>query len=238
MLTDTIKAIAGRNSVLMNLELQDISMKFRSGDGVIEVLKNVNFSINSGESVALVGQSGSGKSTLLQIAALLERPTAGKVIINNVDTSNISEEKRTKLRGDNLGFVYQFHNLLPEFSALENVMIPQLIRKVSKEAAKNKAIELLEQVELSHRLHQNPSSLSGGERQRVAIARALVNDPSIVIADEPTGNLDPLNAETVFDLFLTIAKKRNTAIFMATHNVDLTKKLSRTVVLSDGTLSC
>ena len=222
----------------MNLELQDISMKFRSGDGVIEVLKNVNFSINSGESVALVGQSGSGKSTLLQIAALLERPTAGKVIINNVDTSNISEEKRTKLRGDNLGFVYQFHNLLPEFSALENVMIPQLIRKVSKEAAKNKAIELLEQVELSHRLHQNPSSLSGGERQRVAIARALVNDPSIVIADEPTGNLDPLNAETVFDLFLTIAKKRNTAIFMATHNVDLTKKLSRTVVLSDGTLSC
>ncbi|MBQ9335373.1 MAG: ABC transporter ATP-binding protein [Alphaproteobacteria bacterium] len=222
----------------MNLKLQDITMKFRSGDSVIEVLKSVNFSINSGESVALVGQSGSGKSTLLQIAALLERPTAGKVIINKVDTSNISEEKRTKLRGDNLGFVYQFHNLLPEFSALENVMIPQLIRKVSKKEARNKAIELLEQVELGHRLHQNPINLSGGERQRVAIARALVNDPSIVIADEPTGNLDPLNAETVFDLFLTIAEKRNTAIFMATHNVDLAKKLSRTVVLSDGTLSC
>ena len=238
MLADTIKVVASRNSVLMNLKLQDITMKFRSGDSVIEVLKSVNFSINSGESVALVGQSGSGKSTLLQIAALLERPTAGKVIINKVDTSNISEEKRTKLRGDNLGFVYQFHNLLPEFSALENVMIPQLIRKVSKKEARNKAIELLEQVELGHRLHQNPINLSGGERQRVAIARALVNDPSIVIADEPTGNLDPLNAETVFDLFLTIAEKRNTAIFMATHNVDLAKKLSRTVVLSDGTLSC
>ena len=238
MLTDTIKANAGRNSVLMNLELQDISMKFRSGDGVIEVLKNVNFSISSGESVALVGQSGSGKSTLLQIAALLERPTAGKVMINNVDTSNISEENRTKVRGDNLGFVYQFHNLLPEFSALENVMIPQLIRKVPKKEAQRKATELLEQVELSHRMQQSPSSLSGGERQRVAIARALVNDPGIVIADEPTGNLDPLNAETVFDLFLTIAEKRNTAIFMATHNVDLAKKLSRTILLSDGMLSC
>ena len=218
------------------LELQNIEMKFKSGDCIIRVLREVNFSIFAGESVALIGQSGSGKSTLLQIAALLGTPTFGKVILNGIDTSNASEEMRTNLRRANLGFVYQFHNLLPEFSALENVMMPQLICKVSKKDAEKRAKELLEQVELSHRMHQSPRNLSGGEQQRVAIARALDNNPNIVIADEPTGNLDPKNAEIVFNLFLELVKRNGTAIFMATHNIELAKKLSRMVVLSDGKL--
>ena len=220
----------------MLLELRNVGMRFNSGGDFIDVLKGVNFSMDAGESVALVGQSGSGKSTLLQIAALLERPTFGKVIMNGVDTSNVSEDERTKLRRYNLGFVYQFHNLLPEFSALENVMLPQLICKISKKDAEKRARELLEQVELNHRMHQSPRNLSGGEQQRVAIARALANNPNIVIADEPTGNLDPKNAEIVFNLFLYIAKRNNTAIFMATHNIELAKKLSQIVELFNGTL--
>lgn len=211
-------------------------MKFQSGDFIIDVLKNVNFSINTGESVALLGQSGSGKSTLLQIAALLEKPISGNVVLNGVNTQNISEKQRTKLRRDNLGFVYQFHNLLPEFSVLENVVIPQLIRGIEKNEAENKAKNLLEQVELGHRMYQFPKKLSGGEQQRVAIARALANSPSIIIADEPTGNLDPQNAEIIFNLFLDIVEHSKAAVLMATHNTELAKKLSRTISIMNGTL--
>lgn len=211
-------------------------MKFQSGDFVIDVLKNVNFSINAGESVALLGQSGSGKSTLLQIAALLEKPISGNIVLNGVNTQHISEEQRTKLRRDSLGFVYQFHNLLPEFSVLENVVIPQLIRGIEKNEAENKAKNLLEQVELGHRISQFPKKLSGGEQQRVAIARALANSPSIIIADEPTGNLDPQNAETIFNLFLNIVEHSKAAVLMATHNTELAKKLSRTISIMNGTV--
>lgn len=220
----------------MLLALQDIEMRFRSGDCFTDVLKGINFSMDAGESVALVGQSGSGKSTLLQIAALLEQPTSGKVIISDIDASSVSEEQRTRLRLDNLGFVYQFHNLLPEFSALENVTIPLLIRKVSRKDAEERAQALLEQVELGHRAKHNPRNLSGGEQQRVAIARALANEPSIIIADEPTGNLDPKNAESVFNLFLELIKKSNAAVFMATHNIELAKRLSKIVTISNGVL--
>ena len=188
-------------------------MKFQSGDFFIEVLKDVNFSINAGESVALLGQSGSGKSTLLQIAALLEH------------------------RRENLGFVYQFHNLLPEFSALENVLIPQLICGVKQKDAEQRAKDLLEQVELSHRIDKSPRTLSGGEQQRVAIARALANSPNLIIADEPTGNLDPQNAEIIFDLLLEIVRNNKASVILATHNVELAKKLSRTILLNNGTLS-
>ena len=219
------------------LQLQNIGMKFQSGDFFIEVLKDVNFSINAGESVALLGQSGSGKSTLLQIAALLEHPTSGSVIINGVNIRNTSEEKRTKLRRENLGFVYQFHNLLPEFSALENVLIPQLICGVKQKDAEQKAKDLLEQVELSHRIDKSPRTLSGGEQQRVAIARALANSPNLIIADEPTGNLDPQNAEIIFDLLLEIVRNNKASVLLATHNVELAKKLSRTILLNNGTLS-
>ena len=212
-------------------------MKFQSGDFFIEVLKDVNFSIHVGESVALLGQSGSGKSTLLQIAALLEQPTSGSVIMSGVNIQDTSEEKRTKLRRENLGFVYQFHNLLPEFSALENVMIPQLICGVKRKDAEQKAKNLLEQVELSHRLDKTPKTLSGGEQQRVAIARALANSPNLIIADEPTGNLDPQNAEVIFNLLLEIVQKNKASVLLATHNVELAKKLSRTILLNNGTLS-
>ena len=218
------------------LQLQNIGMKFQSGDFFIEVLKDVNFSINAGESVALLGQSGSGKSTLLQIAALLEHPTSGSVIINGVNIRNTSEEKRTKLRRENLGFVYQFHNLLPEFSALENVLIPQLICGVKQKDAEQKAKDLLEQVELSHRIDKSPRTLSGGEQQRVAIARALANSPKLIIADEPTGNLDPKNAEIIFDLLLETVHKNEAAVLLATHNIELAKKLSRTISLNNGSL--
>ena len=192
--------------------------------------------MNIGEGVALVGPSGSGKSTLLQIAALLEQPTSGNVIINGLNTKGISDEERTKLRRENLGFVYQFHNLLPEFSALENVMIPQLLRKIPKKEAEQRALDLLNQVELSHRIHQSPKKLSGGEQQRVAIARALANNPTLIIADEPTGNLDPKNSEIVFDLLLNLVKKNGMSVFMATHNMDLANRLDRIVTLSDGKL--
>lgn len=209
-------------------------MKFQSGDSFINVLNGVNFSIDKGQSVALIGQSGSGKSTLLQIAALLEKPTFGKVIINGKEANNLQDENRTKLRRENLGFIYQFHNLLSEFSALENVMIPQIISGTSKQKAEKKALELLDQVELSHRINQSPKKLSGGEQQRVSIARALANNPKIIIADEPTGNLDPNNAEVVFNLFLKLIKENKMSVFMATHNTDLAKKLDKTISLSNG----
>ncbi len=218
----------------MILELKNIEMKFQSGDSFINVLNGVDFSIDRGQSVALVGQSGSGKSTLLQIAALLEKPTSGTVIINGKDASGLNDEGRTKLRRENLGFVYQFHNLLPEFSALENVMLPQLICNISKREAEKKSLELLDQVELSHRINQSPKKLSGGEQQRVAIARALANNPNIIIADEPTGNLDPSNAEVVFNLFLKLIRENGMSVFMATHNIDLAKKLDKTISLSNG----
>ena len=196
----------------------------------------MNLSISTGESVALLGQSGSGKSTLLQIAALLEQPTSGSVIMNGINTRNISEGKRTQLRRENLGFIYQFHNLLSEFSALENVMIPQLICGVRQNEAEQRAKNLLAQVELSHRIDKSPKTLSGGEQQRVAIARALANSPKLIIADEPTGNLDPQNAEIIFNLLLETVHKNEAAVLLATHNVDLTKKLSHTISLNNGTL--
>ena len=223
-----------RGDLSMILELKNIEMKFQSGDSFINVLNGVDFSIDRGQSVALVGQSGSGKSTLLQIAALLEKPTSGTVIINGKDASGLNDEGRTKLRRENLGFVYQFHNLLPEFSALENVMLPQLICNISKREAEKKSLELLDQVELSHRINQSPKKLSGGEQQRVAIARALANNPNIIIADEPTGNLDPSNAEVVFNLFLKLIRENGMSVFMATHNIDLAKKLDKTISLSNG----
>lgn len=221
----------------MILELRDIGMKFTSGDSYIEVLKDVNFSLEAGQSVALVGPSGSGKSTLLQIAALLDSPSTGTVKINGKDASNISDEERTKLRRDNLGFVYQFHNLLPEFSALENVVIPQILRKVPLKEARTRALDLLDQVGLSQRVNQSPKKLSGGEQQRVAIARALANSPNVIIADEPTGNLDPQNSESIFNLFLDLIKRNGMSVFMATHNTQLAAKLNRVVTIVDGRLT-
>jgi lipoprotein-releasing system ATP-binding protein len=221
----------------MILELKNVSMEFSSGDTSIKVLNEIDFSMSSGESVALVGKSGSGKSTFLQIAALLEKPTSGKVIIIEKETSMLSDDERTKLRRENFGFVYQFHNLLSEFSAIENVMIPMLIKKNSKQFSKRRAAELLDLVGLTHRVHHLPNKLSGGERQRIAIARALANKPKLIVADEPTGNLDPTNAEIVFNLFLDLVKQNGTSLLMATHNMDLAKKFDKIVFLLEGKLT-
>ncbi|MDR2666757.1 MAG: ABC transporter ATP-binding protein [Holosporales bacterium] len=218
----------------MILELRNIVMQFKSGDSCIKVLDGINFSMKNGESVALVGQSGTGKSTLLQIVALLEKPTSGAIIINGEDATNLSDDGKTEIRRQTLGFVYQFHNLLPEFSAIENIMIPQLVKKVTKKEARKRALELLTAVNLSHRANHNPKNLSGGEQQRVAIARALANRPKLIIADEPTGNLDPYNAEVIFDIFVNLVKSNSTSLLMATHNLELAKKLGRTVYLSEG----
>ena len=218
----------------MILELKNIKMEFKSGDSILKILNNANFSLSKGESVALIGPSGCGKSTLLQIAALLETPTSGEIIINGKNALKLSDNEKTKLRRENLGFVYQFHNLLPEFTALENVMIPQIIKGIEKSEAKRISKELLEQVELSHRISHFPKTLSGGEQQRVAIARALATKPKLIIADEPTGNLDPDTSEIVFDLFLKLIRENNTALFMATHNIELARKLNRTISISNG----
>ena len=217
------------------LELKNICMGFKTGDSYIEVLKDINFSINKGESCVLTGKSGSGKSTLLQIAALLEKPKSGDVYIHNNLVKKNDENSRTETRLKNIGFVYQFHNLLPELSALENVMIPQMIlNKASKKEIEEKSKDLLDSVGLSHRISHFPKKLSGGEQQRVAIARALANDPDVIIADEPTGNLDYKTSEIVFELLMNMTSNRGMSIVMATHNNELSDKFDKKISLSDG----
>lgn len=218
------------------LTLTDITKSYRQGRQNLEVLKGVNLCICSGEVVALVGQSGSGKSTLLQTAGLLDKPTAGQICINGKDISKASDEMRTMLRRDYIGFVYQYHNLLGDFNALENVMLPMLIAGKSKAQAEERAIFLLDKLRLSHRLRHRPAELSGGEQQRVAIARALANSPKLLLADEPTGNLDPATAEDVFTALLEIIKETGLAALIATHNLELASRMNQQVRLQDGVL--
>ncbi|MDR3224464.1 MAG: ABC transporter ATP-binding protein [Holosporales bacterium] len=213
----------------MILELRNICKKYRSGGSSVEVLRNFNISIDKGESVGLVGPSGIGKSTILHIAGLLDRPNSGDVIINGKVTGNLSDNERTMLRRKNIGFVYQFHNLLPEFTALENVMLPCLVDGYPRKRAMQRAEDLLNQVGLAERIHYTSKVLSGGEQQRVAIARALSNDPELIIADEPTGNLDPSTAEVIFELFTSLVRNKNTAFIMATHNVEFANRLDSIV---------
>ncbi|WP_169569193.1 ABC transporter ATP-binding protein [Sneathiella limimaris] len=218
------------------LNLQHVGRVFEQAGDKLEVLKDVNLQIKAGEVVALLGQSGAGKSTLLQIAGLLEPPSSGEVIINGVDCARARDKKRTETRRTDIGFVYQFHHLLPEFSALENVMMPNLISGVAKSKAKAKATELLEMMGLSHRLKHRPAKLSGGEQQRVAIARALANDPVLLLADEPTGNLDEQTADMVFKNFMKLLKQHNVAALVATHNIDLARRMDRVVHIRDHQL--
>ncbi|MDR3031130.1 MAG: ABC transporter ATP-binding protein [Holosporales bacterium] len=218
------------------LELKNVTMKFSSGDSCISVLDGINFSIEKGESIALVGQSGAGKSTFLQISALLEQPNSGEILINGILTNNLTDNEKTKLRRENIGFVYQFHNLLPEFSVLENVIIPQLITNRNKKDAVEKAKKALKEVSLFDRIYYSPKKLSGGEQQRVAIARALVNNPKLIIADEPTGNLDPKTAGNVFEIFLNLIKNEKTSVIMATHNLALARQFDRILRIENGNL--
>jgi lipoprotein-releasing system ATP-binding protein len=218
------------------LELKKIKRSFIQGDETINVLKGIDLKIAPGEIVALVGPSGAGKTTLLQIAGLLELPTGGTVIMNGQNCNDLSDAARTALRREFAGFVYQFHYLLQEFSALENVMLPGLIAGRSRSECKSRAEDLLAKMGLSHRLHHRPKKLSGGEQQRVAIARAIANNPKILLADEPTGNLDMTTAETVFNEMVKLVRDTGLAALVATHNLDLAAKMDRSVRLVEGKL--
>lgn len=218
------------------LTLKNINKTFRQGNEILEVLKDVNLDIRPKEVVALIGPSGSGKSTLLQIAGLLENPTDGEVYIDGENCTGNSDNVRTMLRRDYLGFVYQYHNLLPDFDAAENVIIPQLIAGVKYKEAADKAMWLLQRLGLNEREHHRPAELSGGEQQRVAIARALANAPKLLLADEPTGNLDPNTSDNVFLTLLEVVKETGLSALIATHNIDLAHKMDRVVSLKDGRL--
>jgi len=216
--------------------LNRIERHYRQGDDRLDILKGAELAVWPGQSVALIAPSGAGKSTLLHIAGLLEHQDAGEVFINETATSGLSDAARTRLRRIEIGFVYQFHHLLPEFSALENVAMPLLVRRVEVVEARAKARQLLERVGLGERLDHRPHQLSGGERQRAAVARALVTEPRIVLADEPTGNLDGGNAEAVFALMLELNRERGTSLVVVTHDLRLANRLDRVFEIERGIL--
>lgn len=218
------------------LELKKVVKTFKQGDQTLEVLRGVDLDIMPGEIVAMIGPSGSGKSTMLQIAGLLDKPTDGDIYLDGQKCSKLGDAMRTSLRRDYLGFVYQYHNLLADFDATENVVLPQLISGVSLKEATEKSRWLLSRLGLEKRLKHRPAELSGGEQQRVAIARALANTPKLLLADEPTGNLDPKTAEAVFTELLAIVKETKLSALIATHNYELANKMDRKVRLQDGLL--
>jgi lipoprotein-releasing system ATP-binding protein len=218
------------------LRLENITRRYREGEGQLEVFSGLDLSLKVGEIVALVGQSGAGKSSLLHIAGLLEAPTSGEIFIEGVAASRLPDVERTAIRRDRLGFVYQAHHLLPEFDALENVVIPQMIAGKSRAAAQAEGERLLTVLGLGQRLTHRPSQLSGGEQQRVAIARALANKPRILLADEPTGNLDPRTAGGVFEALIEITRAEGLAALIATHNFELAARMDRALLLDQGKL--
>ncbi len=218
------------------LTLKNISKNFIQGNEQLHVLKNVNLEIKQKEIVALIGPSGSGKSTLLQIAGLLDDPSGGEIYLNGTLCSGASDKLKTELRRDYLGFVYQYHNLLPDFDAIENVILPQLIAGVKYKEAADKAKWLLHRLGLDERENHRPAELSGGEQQRVAIARALANTPKLLLADEPTGNLDPNTSENVFSILMEVVRETGLSALVATHNIDLAHRMDREVQLKDGKL--
>ncbi|MFG1223926.1 ABC transporter ATP-binding protein [Xanthobacter autotrophicus DSM 597] len=216
------------------LALSGVVRRYAQGQGALEILRGADLAIAQGQSVALVAPSGSGKSTLLHIAGLLEHSDAGEVFIDGAPTARLPDAERTRIRRLSIGFVYQFHHLLPEFTALENVAMPQMIRGLSKKEAETRAKELLSYLGLGARLTHRPSELSGGEQQRVAIARALANAPRLLLADEPTGNLDPKTADHVFGAMSELVRATGVAALIATHNLDLAARMDRRVTLREG----
>ena len=218
------------------LRLDDVRRCFKQGPREITVLQGANADLMPGQAVALVGPSGAGKSTLLHIAGLLESPNSGRVILNGRDCAELSEAERTRLRRQSIGFIYQFHQLLPEFSALENVVIPQLILGKTRRAAEARARELLTGLGLGDRVDHRPAELSGGEQQRTAICRGIANAPTLLLADEPTGNLDPKTSEHVFRELIELIRSQGVAALIATHNLELASRMDRVLRLEDGKL--
>jgi len=218
------------------LRLDKVSRRYVQGEATLEIFRDVSLSVQRGELVALVGQSGAGKSSLLHMAGLLEAPSQGEIWVDGRSAAALSDRERTQLRRDHIGFVYQAHHLLPEFNALENVMMPQLIAGRSKTTAAKEARRILGLLGLQQRLAHRPAQLSGGEQQRVAIARALANHPSLLLADEPTGNLDPRTAAGVFEALVALVHAEGLAALVATHNVELAEKMDRSLVLHEGRL--
>jgi len=216
------------------LKTESLQKTYLQAGQALCVVNNADFVINAGEIVALVGPSGSGKSTLLHMVGLLDRPTGGRSLMAGEDASAFNERDRTLMRRRFIGFVYQFHYLLPEFSALENVTLPQMIAGAKKAEAENRAKQLLDRLKLSHRLDHRPARLSGGEQQRVAIARALSNGPKLLLADEPTGNLDPETAAGVFDMLTDLVRETGAGALIATHNMDLAERMDRILELKTG----
>lgn len=219
------------------LQLATVERRYRTAAGSLTVLSGADLSVAPGSLVGLIAPSGAGKSTLLHVAGLLERPDGGDVLVQGRACGGLSDPERTKLRRLTVGFVYQFHCLLPEFSALENIALPRMVAGEDASRACKKASALLERVGLSHRAGHRPAKLSGGERQRVAVARALANEPAVLLADEPTGNLDPGTADNVFDLLLDLVRERGMSALIATHNLGLAQCMDRMVTLRDGHIS-
>ena len=216
------------------IELRQVERHYVQGERKISILNGADFALSRGEMVALVAPSGAGKSTLLHTAGLLERPDGGDVFLGGRACGRLSDDQRTAIRRNDIGFVYQFHHLLPEFSALENIMLPQLVHGLPKAEASERAAQLLDYMQIGHRANHRPSELSGGEQQRVAIARAVANAPLVLLADEPTGNLDPTTAGYVFDALSALMKQSGLAALIATHNHDLAARMDRRVTLKDG----
>jgi len=218
------------------LELKNIHKNFRLGEDDIEVLDGIEISIEQGETFAIVGPSGGGKTTLLQIIGLLDSPTRGELYVRGESSEDLNDKSKSRLRNEFFGFIYQFHHLMNEFTALENTMMPLLIRNQTTKEASAKAQDLLIRIGLEHRVNHKPHELSGGECQRVAVARALVTSPSLILADEPTGNLDPETADRVFDSFLDLNRSLNTSLIMVTHNQELAKRMDKVYELNFGKL--
>jgi lipoprotein-releasing system ATP-binding protein len=232
-MTKMIRDFAGTKPVL---QLVGLERTYYQGDRTLEVLRGASAEIYDGEAVALVGPSGSGKSSLLHAAGLLEKAGGGNVLLNGIDCTTLSDKERTRVRRTEIGFVYQFHNLLPEFTAMENVMMPQLLAGARRKAAKARAMELLANFGLYERASHRPAELSGGEQQRVAIARAVANGPCVLLADEPTGNLDPHTADRVFEELTYLIRSTGVAALIATHNYDLAGRMDRVLRLDEGSL--
>jgi lipoprotein-releasing system ATP-binding protein len=230
------EAAAPRAAAMPSLMLKDVTRRFGTGAETLEIFRNATAQIMPGEVVALVGPSGSGKSSLLHICGLLEAPTSGAVVIAGRDCSKADDAERTRIRREELGFVYQFHHLLPEFSALENVVMPQLIGGKHRRESEALAMRLLNMVGLGQRASHRPARMSGGEQQRVAIARALANQPRLILADEPTGNLDPKTADMVFGVLVELCRARGVSALIATHNLQMAVKMDRTWLLHEGKL--